>query len=111
MRPQPCLVSRAEDTYAATLARDEAAQERAKAQLFAEFMQAASLPALTTVSTPGNVRARIPFTESFMDDMDHALTARVVSILMRTDDGQALIRELAEKHAEFFCVDAAEQWA
>ena len=86
---------------------DEQRRNDALITLAGEYMAAATLPLLTTVSTPGSVRKRVPFLERFADELGvNALTARMVSILMRSEEGKALMQEMAQAHAEWFVDDA-----
>ena len=101
-----CIVTRAENAAGARIERREDRLARYAAEIAAEYMQAAKLPLITTVSTPGNLKPRAPFLDIFTDDIaEHSVAARVVAVLMRDEAGRALMQELADKHGAWFCTD------
>lgn len=106
-RPDFCFVSSAESRAADRLERQEASREKCKALLVAEYLDAAKLPLITTVSVPGTTRQREPFLDCLGDDLssraNYPKLARVVNILMRSDEGKALMQELADSHGEYYC--------
>jgi len=113
----PCFVTRAEDSYATRQERREAREERARETLSAEFMAAACMPLIATVSVPvpGQQHRRDSFMDTFFDDLtarkNRDLAARAISILMRSVEGQEVVKTLAEQHADFYCEDAAREAA
>lgn len=81
----------------------------AKDDLAREYMDACSMPLITTVSTPGNPRVRVPFIEVWTDDIsERRLAARAISILYRDPEGKKLLEEMAQAHGEWFADDALE---
>ena len=104
---EPCLITKAENSAAARFERRESARDKCKALLAAEFMDAAKQPLITTVAVPGTTRQREPFLACLGDDLtsraNYPKLARVVSILMRSTEGVALLQELADSHGEYYC--------
>lgn len=109
MTPAPdfCFVSRAENAAACRIEKRDAAREKCKAMLAAEFMDAAKQPLITTVAVPGTTRQRESFLDCLGDDLstraNYPKLARVVNILMRSEEGKALMQELADSHGEYYC--------
>lgn len=108
MNAVPDFITRAEDSWAARHERETAAYERAQEQLEAEFMAAACVPLIATVSVPlaGQPGRRSPFVDQFYDQLtepkNHDLAARLVSIAMRTVEGLEIVKTMAKQHAEFW---------
>ncbi len=103
------VVMLAEDQHYAMLARKETRLECAASELAAEYMDACSMPLITTVSTPGMPRKRAPFIEVWCDDIsERRLAARAISILYRDAEGKKLLQEMAQQHGEFFCDEVAQ---
>ncbi len=86
--------------------RNDNRRDKCKALLVAEYLDAAKLPLITTVSVPGTTRQRESFLDCLSDDLtsraNYPKLARVVNILMRSDEGKALIQELADAHGEYY---------
>lgn len=106
----PDCLTQAEDDHAERLERKERLREQAFDRLKAEYIAAACVPAIATVSVPTDREPgrRWAFVRVFEDDICEGFTARVVSVLMRSDEGRKLIDEMAEKHARFFADDVVE---
>lgn len=101
------VVMQAEDRHSERLMRLQTRREKAKSELVDEYMDACSMPLITTVSTPGNPRTRVDFLQVWCDDIsERLLAARAISILFRDPEGKKLLEEMAEQHGEFFCDDA-----
>ena len=101
-------VARAEDSMLSghyrTAERKESRRSASHKALVDEFMQAASLPLFSSVSTPTvkDSRRRLPFLDVFGDSLfwskNTALAARALAVLMRHDRG--LVEDLAAQHAD-----------
>ena len=103
----PCYATQATARHYSKQESNEQRRADMLAVLSGEYKAAATLPLLTTVPTPGHTRLRVPFLERFSDELGtNALTARIVSILMRSEEGKALIAEMADAHAAYFIDDA-----
>jgi hypothetical protein len=109
----PCYVTRDTDRHFSKQESEEQRREKAKADLVAEFMACASLPALTSVQTPTDLdrSRRTSFLDAFGDGLtwskNRHLLARVVAELMRSDLGQGVLRELAEQYADDYADEVA----
>ena len=106
------LVMIAEDRHAERLERKDEARDKAVADLVSEFMAAATLPTLSTVSTPTdlNPARRTPFLDAFSDGLFWSknvhLQSRAVAVLMRHD--RELVEELARQYAEDYADEVAQ---
>jgi hypothetical protein len=86
-----------------------AKREALVAELKADYLGAAAMPWMTTVHVPTDEqpRRRAAFLDVFRDDIENDdVCARLVSILGRSDEGKALLAELAQGHGEHY----AEDW-
>lgn len=94
------------DRHIARLERQEDRRRDARELLRAEYMQAVSMPLLTTVSTPTDMQPmrRTPFLDVLGDGLtwskNRTLLARVVFLMSRTVEGLELLNELAKQHAD-----------
>lgn len=106
----PCYVTQDTARYYAKAESDEQRREELLEHLEAEYMAAACVPLIASVSTPTDRQSgrRAPFLEMFTDKLseDRAKAARVVAILMRDAEGKKLVEEMAAEHAAWFIDDA-----
>ena len=102
------VVAIAEDRYAERLERKQTRSEREIAELASEYMDACSMPLLSTVATPGMPRKRTPFVEVWCDDInERRLAARAISILFRDPEGKKLLQEMAQQHGNWYVDEVA----
>lgn len=96
-----CLVTRAEDSYAARFERQQESFERDRQRLFDEFMQALSAPLVGHVSTSKG--RTYPVIECLFENLAFSKyrtdAAMAVAILMRDPVGLEICKRMADVHA------------
>lgn len=105
-----CLMTRAENSWAARHEREEQALECDRQRLYDEFMQALSCPLVGHVTTSKG--RRYPVIECLFENLAwgkfNAQAAQAIAILMRDPAGRAICEQMAAQHANDYAEGSDE---
>lgn len=101
-------ITTAENNFLARREARDAVLDQTAAELKAEYLEACKSPMISTVSTPGYGKPRQLIVDVWADGIsERRLAARAISILMRSEEGRALMDEMATAHGDWFWEDVA----